>query len=206
MIVHASGSGTPPPPAVEVPDDLVAISNAAEVEREDLGDGTVRVRFAETMVMSTYLVAFVVGPLEVTEAVDVDGVPLRIVTPPGKGDLTDYALDVGLADIEARVTALAADLRARLGAHHGVGVHDRGARRCGIVTFTIDGWDAADVSQALRERQINTSVTAVTGARWDLADRGLDRMVRASVHYYNTDQELDRLVDAVADLSVSGAR
>ncbi|MCB1013975.1 MAG: aminotransferase class V-fold PLP-dependent enzyme [Acidimicrobiales bacterium] len=118
----------------------------------------------------------------------------------------DYALDVGLDAIEARVTALAADLRARLGAHHGVGVHDRGARRCGIVTFTIDGWDAADVSQALRERQINTSVTAVTGARWDLADRGLDRMVRASVHYYNTDQELDRLVDAVADLSVSGAR
>lgn len=78
-----------------VPDDLVALSNAAEVDREDLGDGTVRVRFAETMVMSTYLVAFVVGPLEVTEAVDVDGVPLRVVTPPGKADLTDYALDVG---------------------------------------------------------------------------------------------------------------
>ncbi|MCB0964898.1 MAG: hypothetical protein KDA98_16600, partial [Acidimicrobiales bacterium] len=78
-----------------VPEDLVAISNAAEVGRDDLGDGTVRVRFAETMVMSTYLVAFVVGPLEVTDAVDVDGVPLRVVTPPGKADLTDYALDVG---------------------------------------------------------------------------------------------------------------
>ncbi|MCB0970880.1 MAG: M1 family metallopeptidase, partial [Acidimicrobiales bacterium] len=70
-------------------------SNAAEVDREDLGDGTVRVRFAETMVMSTYLVAFVVGPLEATEAVDVDGVPLRVIAPPGKADLTDYALDVG---------------------------------------------------------------------------------------------------------------
>ena len=116
------------------------------------------------------------------------------------------ALDKDRAFRYQTAGALAADLRARLGAHHGVGVHDRGARRCGIVTFTIDGWDAADVSQALRERQINTSVTAVTGARWDLADRGLDRMVRASVHYYNTDQELDRLVDAVADLSVSGAR
>ena len=82
-------------------------------------------------------------------------------------------------------------------------MNDRGARRCGIVTFTVDGWDAADVSQALRERQINTSVTAVTSARWDLTERGLDAMVRASVHYYNTNQELDRLVDAVADLSVT---
>ena len=114
----------------------------------------------------------------------------------------DYALDLGLDAIEARVVDLAGQIRSRLGALHGVWVHDRGERRCGIVTFTIDGWDAADVSQALREQQINTSVTAVTGARWDLADRGLDRMVRASVHYYNTNQELDRLVDAVADLSV----
>ena len=118
----------------------------------------------------------------------------------------DYALDLGLEAIEARVVDLAGQIRARLGALHGVWVHDRGERRCGIVTFTIDGWDAADVSQALREQQINTSVTAVTGARWDLAERGLDRMVRASVHYYNTNQELDRLVDAVADLSVRPSR
>jgi len=114
----------------------------------------------------------------------------------------DYALAVGLDAIEARVTDLAARLRTRLEALHGVSVHDQGVRRCGIVTFTIDGWASPDVAQALRERQINTSVTSVTGARWDLADRGLDQMVRASVHYFNTDQELDRLVDAVADLSV----
>ena len=47
------------------------------------------------MVMSTYLVAFVVGPLEHTDPVDVDGVPLRVVHPLGKGHLTDFALDVG---------------------------------------------------------------------------------------------------------------
>ncbi len=114
----------------------------------------------------------------------------------------DYALAIGLEAIEARVVDLAARLRTRLEALHGVSVHDQGARRCGIVTFTIDGWASPDVSQALRERQINTSVTSVTGARWDLADRGLDQMVRASAHYFNTDQELERLVDAVADLSV----
>ena len=65
------------------------------VRREPTGDGRRRVTFADTMVMSTYLVAFVVGPLETTDPVDVDGVPLRVACPPGKKHLTDFALEVG---------------------------------------------------------------------------------------------------------------
>ncbi len=80
---------------LDVPDHLFAVSNAAEVGREDLGDGRVRVRFATTMSMSTYLVAFVVGPLEASATVEVDGVPLRVIAPPGKAHLTEFALDVG---------------------------------------------------------------------------------------------------------------
>jgi puromycin-sensitive aminopeptidase len=78
-----------------VPEGLTALSNAGEVATEPASDGRRTVRFADTMVMSTYLVAFVVGPLEVTPAVDVDGVPLRVAYPPGKEHLTSYALDVG---------------------------------------------------------------------------------------------------------------
>ncbi|HET9724566.1 MAG TPA: M1 family metallopeptidase [Actinomycetota bacterium] len=78
-----------------VPDGLLAISNEVEVDREKLGDGRVRVRFADTMPMSTYLAAFVVGPLEATDPVDVDGIPLRIVHVPGKGDLAAFALESG---------------------------------------------------------------------------------------------------------------
>ncbi len=78
-----------------VPAALLAISNGAEVERELLGDGRARVRFADTMKMSTYLVAFVIGPLEATEVVDVDGVPLRVVHPLGKATLARFALDIG---------------------------------------------------------------------------------------------------------------
>jgi puromycin-sensitive aminopeptidase len=74
--------------------DLLAVSNGPEVERADHGD-KVMIRFADTMVMSTYLVAFVVGPLEATEAIDVDGVPLRIIHVPGKGHLTAFGLDIG---------------------------------------------------------------------------------------------------------------
>ncbi|HEY4375993.1 MAG TPA: M1 family aminopeptidase, partial [Acidimicrobiales bacterium] len=78
-----------------VPDDLLAISNSAEQASEPAGPGRRRVTFADTMKMSTYLVAFVVGPLEATDPVDVDGVPLRVIAPPGKAHLTAFAAEVG---------------------------------------------------------------------------------------------------------------
>jgi puromycin-sensitive aminopeptidase len=78
-----------------VPSGAVALSNGPEVERITLPDGRHRVRFADTMSMSTYLVAFVVGRLEITEPVDVDGVPLRVVHLPGKGHLARFALEAG---------------------------------------------------------------------------------------------------------------
>ncbi len=78
-----------------VDEDLAAYSNGAVAEETREPGGKRRVRFAPTMVMSTYLVALVVGPLEATPPADVDGVPLRVVHPPGKGHLTEFALDVG---------------------------------------------------------------------------------------------------------------
>ncbi len=78
-----------------VPDDLLAVSNAGEIGREPAGEGKVAVRFADTMPMSTYLVAFVVGPLVASAPVDVDGKPLRIVHPPGKEHLASFAQEVG---------------------------------------------------------------------------------------------------------------
>ena len=63
-----------------VPEDLLAVSNSPEESREPAGEGKVAIQFADTMVMSTYLVAFVVGPFEATEALDVDGVPVRVIT------------------------------------------------------------------------------------------------------------------------------
>ena len=77
-----------------VASDLLAVSNAAEKSRTPLGNGTDRVVFIDTIALSTYLVAFVVGPLEATQPVDVDGVPVRVIHPPGKGDQTAFALEV----------------------------------------------------------------------------------------------------------------
>jgi puromycin-sensitive aminopeptidase len=75
--------------------ELLAVSNGTEISRVARADGKHVVTFKPTMVMSTYLVAFAVGPLEATDPVDVDGVPLRIVHVPGKGHLTEFGLEIG---------------------------------------------------------------------------------------------------------------
>jgi puromycin-sensitive aminopeptidase len=79
---------------LDVAEGLAAISNGTELERV-AGDGRTVIRFADTMPMSSYLVAFVVGELAMTEPLDVDGVPLRIVHVPGKAALTQFGMDVG---------------------------------------------------------------------------------------------------------------
>ena len=78
-----------------VPDGLAAYSNSPVAFETPLADGRREVRFAPTMKMSTYIVAFVIGPFEQTRAVDVDGVPLAVVYPPNKGHLAEFALEIG---------------------------------------------------------------------------------------------------------------
>ena len=83
-----------------VPSEQFAVSNGPIISETDLKNGRRQVVFEDTMVMSTYLVAFIVGPFEATDPVDVNGVPLRIVHPIGKGHLTDYSLEAGAFALE----------------------------------------------------------------------------------------------------------
>ena len=85
---------------LDVPDGLGAYSNGPEVDEAPLPQGGRRIRFGDTIPMSTYLVAFVVGPLVATEPVDVRGTPVRIVHVPGKADLTAFALEAAAHCLE----------------------------------------------------------------------------------------------------------
>ena len=83
-----------------VPAHLAAYSNSAVIRETDLGNNKREVVFDRTMKMSTYLVAFVVGPFESTEEVIVRGVPMRAIYPIGKGHLTEIGMETAIHAIE----------------------------------------------------------------------------------------------------------
>jgi selenocysteine lyase/cysteine desulfurase len=68
------------------------------------------------------------------------------------------------------------------------------------VTFTVDGFAAGAVQEQLAAQGINTSVSRVEYAQLDLPARGLPDVVRASPHYFTTEEEVQRLVGAVASI------
>jgi cysteine desulfurase/selenocysteine lyase len=109
-----------------------------------------------------------------------------------------YARQIGLDAIEARVTDLAAKLRAQLVDLPGVEVHDLGERKCAIATFTCPHEPAPATVKRLRKNGINVSSSDFPGAQLDFGPRGLTSVVRASVHYFNTEAEISRFCAAVA--------
>ena len=122
----------------------------------------------------------------------------------GLGVAVDYALSWGLEAIERRVVALAEELRRRLAAIPGVALHDLGTRRCGIVAFTVAGVTPDQVRAALAKRKMNVLVSRAASTLLDMTRRGLAEVVRASLHYYNTTEEIERFCAAVEGLPGKG--
>jgi len=112
----------------------------------------------------------------------------------GLGVAVDYALNWGLDAIAERVQHLADTLRQALRQQYGVTVHDTGAQQCGLVTFSIQGTAASTVKHRLHTDGINVSVSTPSSTLLDAEARDLPELVRASVHYYNTAQEIERFV------------
>ena len=115
----------------------------------------------------------------------------------GLGVAVDYALAIGIEDGWERIQALASRLRAELAELPDVTVLDRGAVLGATVTFTVADLPAAEVQRRLAAERINVSVMDAASARLDFDPRGLEEAVRSSVHYYNSDEEIDVLVEAV---------
>ena len=122
----------------------------------------------------------------------------------GLGVAIEYAMAIDLKKIAERVAMLAEQLRDRLATVAGLAIRDlpgsRRQPRCGIVTFTHNRVAAETIFERMRDQAINVRVTAVGSTRLDMEQRGLTEMVRASVHYYNSEEELERFSNAIGVL------
>ena len=108
-----------------------------------------------------------------------------------------YALALGLPAIRERTFALGDELRGELARIPGITVQDLGREKCGIVTFTKEGEAPDIIKRRLGEKRINVSVSRARYATLDLGKRGLPAVVRASVHCYNTSDEVRRFCDVL---------
>jgi selenocysteine lyase/cysteine desulfurase len=116
----------------------------------------------------------------------------------GLGKAVEYALNIGVHRIWARIQLLAGLMRVQLQALDGVTVHDMGDQQCGIVTFSVEGVESVQVKDMLLAKQINVSVPAPRSTLIYLSKNHLTSIVRASVHYFNTGEEITALCDALA--------
>ena len=113
------------------------------------------------------------------------------------GVAIDYALDWGLDNIQARIYHLAAILRDELSKLKGVTVEDEGVERCGLVTWQSSTRSGEYIKSALAAQKINVSLSSGSGTLVSFEERGITELVRSSVHYFNTEEEIGRFIDVL---------
>jgi len=116
------------------------------------------------------------------------------------GAAVDYCLSWGTEAIEQRVYFLAHKLRQKLSGIDGIKITDLGTEQCGIVTFTAEQASPQDIKEHLSANQINVSTSKGSGSLISFQDRGLTEVVRASVHYYNTESEIEYMAQCLKKL------
>ena len=118
----------------------------------------------------------------------------------GLGAAVDYALDIGIGPIQQRCRLLADRLRSGLAATTGTTIRDLGRTPGAIVSFTVPGYEADTIVASAAAAGITIGASDPSSTRIDAEVRALPVVVRASPHYYNTEAEIDRLIDHLARL------
>ncbi|HKK44519.1 MAG TPA: aminotransferase class V-fold PLP-dependent enzyme [Balneolaceae bacterium] len=118
----------------------------------------------------------------------------------GLGAAIRYAADIGIDNIWKRVTYLADYLRNLLSEIPKVTVQDIGQTQCGIVTFTVDSLQPKVVQKKLSDKNINVNTSNKSSTLIDMQKRNLEELVRASIHYYNTEKEIEQMATALRSI------
>jgi selenocysteine lyase/cysteine desulfurase len=112
----------------------------------------------------------------------------------------EYVLNIGIERIWQRVQHVAALFRQRLRELDGVVMHDQGDVLCGIVTFSVTGIPATEVRARLAAKNINVHIGLAKSTLYYMNRKGLDNIVRASLHYYNTEKEIELVCQELRNL------
>ncbi|MEO6605548.1 MAG: aminotransferase class V-fold PLP-dependent enzyme [Aeromicrobium sp.] len=115
----------------------------------------------------------------------------------GLGVAADLLLELGTQEVELAILNRSQELRERLRDARGVTLRDQGEKISGIVTFTLDGIPPSEVKLALERADVTVSVSHAASTLIDMRKRGLPSVVRASPHYFVTDEQLDQMVAAL---------
>ena len=118
----------------------------------------------------------------------------------GLASAAAYALDIGMENIWERIKHLADYMRLSIKHLSHVTCHDVGSTLGGIISFSVKGYSADEVMNILARQQINVSWNGRSNTWLDMTEKGLDEIIRCAVHYYNTEDEIDRFVAALKDL------
>ena len=118
----------------------------------------------------------------------------------GLGSAVDYALNLGLNNIQLRNTELASYLRTCLKKIDTVHIHAISNRQCAITSFYVQDQTASNIVNELRKNNINTSVSDPRSTLLDANKNKLPSLIRASVHYYNDKDEIDNFIKVLSSL------
>lgn len=80
--------------SMTIPQDRVGLSNMPQINEALLDNNLKTLKFSTSPIMSTYLVALVVGEFDFVEGKSLDGVQIRVFTPVGKKVQGEFALEV----------------------------------------------------------------------------------------------------------------
>lgn len=119
----------------------------------------------------------------------------------GLGAATDYLLTLGQDRVTQRITSLAHYARMGLATLPGIVVLDRGTDLSGIVTFMHESIPAEAIVSQIRAAGINVSLGSPDYSQVDYIGHGVSGLVRVSPHVFNTEAEIDLLVETVGRIT-----
>jgi selenocysteine lyase/cysteine desulfurase len=108
-----------------------------------------------------------------------------------------YAMQIDVNSIWQRIQYLSKMLRDELVNLPGLVVHDTGHIKSGIVTFSSMRVSAEKIFTALKADNMNVSICKKKYDQLNTMQRNLDHIVRASLHYYNTEEEINQFYQCI---------